>query len=284
MLTLTRNLPSDTVTDKKIVTNVKLRCLTLMKIMIFEVNQFCDPSYKENWEMSEHQQFIYNTSGVGNAIKYLSLHPEKLSPDFRVDLNTLGINIPTHTDLGTRKKLEELLAHALSLENSETISKLIAEEEYVLTVDFLRKMINIHERRMCRFPVVIVGETGVGMTKLLEFLSKLWDMTMHKAYYSTLDSIVNIITKQIDMIFNSRFQFENNTYESLLAVNTAITSHSIPTYDSILKSCEFLHKEFMKPLETFCRSCAFNLFTINKTTALSAVKYPSPEHTCNLLN
>ena len=276
-------LTPDTVTDKKILTNVKLWCSTLIRIMIFEVNQFCDPSYKEDWEMSEHQQFIYNTSGGGNTIKFLSLHPERMSRDLRVDLNTLGINIPTHTDLGTRKKLEELLAHALSLENSETISKVIAEEEYVLTVDILRKMINIHERRMCRFPVVIVGETGVGMTKLLEFLSKLWDMTMHKAYYSTLDSINNIITKQIDQISTSRFEFENKTYESLLAVNTAIINLSIPTYDSILKSCEFLHKEFMKPLETFCRSSAFNLFTINKTTALSAIKHPSPEHTCNFL-
>ena len=276
-------LTFDTVTDKKVITNTRLLGSTLMKIMIFEVNQFCNPSYKEDWEMSEHQQFIYNTSGGGYTIKYLSLHPERISPDLRVDLNTLGINIPTHTDLGARKKLEELLAHALSFENSETISKVITEEEYVLTVNFLHKMLNIHERRMCRFPVVIVGETGVGMTKLLEFLSKLWNKSIHKAYYSTLDSIVNIITKQIDQISTSRFQFENNTYESLLVVNTAIINLSIPTYDSILKSCEFLHKEFMKPLETFCRSSAFNLFTINKTTAISAIKHPSPEHTCNFL-
>ena len=277
-------LTFDPVTYKKVITNTKHLGSTLMKIMIFEVNQFCDPSYKEDWEMSEHQQFIYNTSGGGgNTIKYLSLHPERMSPDLRFDLSTLGINIPTHKDLGARKKLEELLAHALSFENSGTISKVIAEEEYVLTVDFLYKMIIIHERRMCRFPVVIVGETGVGMTKLLEFLSKLWNMSIRDAYYSTLDSINNIITKQIDQILNSKFQFENNIYESLLAVNTAIISHSIPTSDSILKSCELLQKELMKPLETFCRSSALNLFTINKTTVISAIKYPSPEHTCKLL-
>ena len=276
-------LTSDTVTEKKIVTNVKLWCSTLMKIMIFEVNQFCDPSYKEDWEMSEHHQFIYNTSGVGNTIKYLSSHPEKLSPDFRVDLNTLGINIPTHTDLCTRKKLEELLAHALSFENSGTISKVIAEEEYVLTVDFLLKMLNIHERRMCRFPVVIVGETGVGKTKLLVFLSKLWNKSIHKAYYRTLDSIVDIVAKQIDQMFNSQFQSENNPYESLFALNTAISSRTMPSSDCILKCCELLHKEFMKPLKTFCRSSAFNLFNINEIIAISAIKYPSHEHTCKFL-
>ena len=273
----------DPVTEKKVMTNTKLLGSTLMKIMIFEVNKFCDPSFKEDWEMSEHQQLIYNTSGGGHTIKFLSLHPEKLTQDVRSEFNTLGINIPTHTDLGTRKKLEELLAHALSVDSLETISKLIAEEEYVLTVDFLLKMLNIHERRMCRYPVVIVGETGVGKTKLLEFLSKLWNKTIHKAYYRTLDSIVDIIAKQIDQMFNSQFQSENNPYESLFALNTAISSRTMPSSDCILKCCELLHKEFLKPLETFCRSSAFNLFNINETIATSAIKYPSPEHTCKFL-
>ncbi len=38
-------------------------------------------------------------------------------------------------------------------------------------------MINIHERYMCGVPVIIEGETGVGKTKLIEMLSKLWNQS-----------------------------------------------------------------------------------------------------------
>ena len=273
----------DVGTEKKVITNTKYLGSTLMKIMIFEVNQFCDPSYKENWEKVEHQQLIYNTSGGGHTIKFLSLHPEKLSQEVRSDFNTLGINIPTHVDLGTRKKLEELLAHALSIESTDIISKLITDEEYVLTVDFLLKMLNIHERRMCRYPVVIVGETGVGKTKLLEFLSKLWNKSIHKAYYRTLDSIVDIVTKQIDQIFSSPNPSAGNSYEHLFNLNTAISKRSVPSEECILKSCELLHNEFMKPLEIFCRSSAFNLFNISETIAINSIRFPSPENTSKFL-
>ncbi len=52
---------------------------------------------------------------------------------------------------------------------------IIDESAYVLTLDFTIKMINIHERYMCGVPVIIEGETGVGKTKLIEMLSKLWN-------------------------------------------------------------------------------------------------------------
>ena len=53
--------------------------------------------------------------------------------------------------------------------------KLIDDSNYVLTLDFALKMINIHERRECGMPVIIEGETGVGKTALLKMLSKLWN-------------------------------------------------------------------------------------------------------------
>ena len=52
---------------------------------------------------------------------------------------------------------------------------IIDKSAYVLTLDFTIKMINIHERYMCGVPVIIEGETGVGKTKLIEMLSKLWN-------------------------------------------------------------------------------------------------------------
>ena len=272
--------------EKKVITDTRILGSTLMRTMILEVNQFCDPTCKEDWERSEHQQLIYNTTGGGHTIKFLSLHPEKLNSDVRADFNSIGINIPSHTDLGTRKRLEELLAHAISIEKTETISKLIEEEEYVLTVDFLLKMLNIHERRMCKYPVVLVGETGVGKTKLLEFLSKLWNKTLHAAYYKALDSIIDILKKRINQIFYPEQNLAPTTtsLEILLALNDAISSRTVPTYETTLKCCVELYEEIMKPLEGFCRTPAFNLLKIDRVIAEQAVKFYNPENTARFLN
>ena len=53
--------------------------------------------------------------------------------------------------------------------------QLIDDENYILTLDYTLKMLNIHERRECGVPVIIEGETGVGKTELLKILSKLWN-------------------------------------------------------------------------------------------------------------
>ena len=55
--------------------------------------------------------------------------------------------------------------------------QLIDDENYILTLDYTLKMLNIHERRECGIPVIIEGETGVGKTELLKILSKLWNYT-----------------------------------------------------------------------------------------------------------
>ena len=95
-----------------------------------------------------------------------------------------------------RSTLDEYLAKALSLPLPEVTQvvrvgidkkgkpieetfykrlKIIDDNNYVLTLDYTLKMINIHERRECGMPVIIEGETGVGKTELLKMLSKLWN-------------------------------------------------------------------------------------------------------------
>ena len=54
----------------------------------------------------------------------------------------------------------------------------IDDENYVLTLDFTIKMLQIHERRECGEPVIIQGETGVGKTALIQMLSKLWNTSL----------------------------------------------------------------------------------------------------------
>ena len=79
-----------------------------------------------------------------------------------------ALSIPEH-HLVVKK-----LSHYGVVESCKTLS-LIDESNYVLTLDYTLKMLNINERYECGIPVIIEGETGVGKTALLEMLSKLWN-------------------------------------------------------------------------------------------------------------
>lgn len=61
------------------------------------------------------------------------------------------------------------------MDDKSKLIPLIKKKKFVLTKDFVRKMLIINERRECGVPVVIEGETGVGKTYLLDFLSSLWN-------------------------------------------------------------------------------------------------------------
>ena len=89
---------------------------------------------------------------------------------------------------------------------------LIDECGYVLTLDYTIKMLSIHERRECRMPVIIEGETGVGKTALVEMLSKLWNYPQS-----------NVLRKNKDDILT----FLCNTLQGWLPVITLITYYGM---------------------------------------------------------
>ena len=106
--------------------------------------------------------------------------------------------------------MDKYLAKALSLPLSEVTEvqvgkdkerlykrlKIIDDNNYVLTLDYALKMINIHERRECGMPVIIEGETGVGKTELLKMLSKLWNYYW-EAQWSKLKEELQTLLREI---------------------------------------------------------------------------------------
>ncbi len=84
-------------------------------------------------------------------------------------------------ELKKQTVLEDYLCQALKVQrNPEGEISILKARGYVLTVDYLLKMIGVHERQQCGMPVVISGETGVGKTFLLETLSELYNYSLHK--------------------------------------------------------------------------------------------------------
>ena len=71
---------------------------------------------------------------------------------------------------------------------------------YVLTPDYAIKMLDIHERFMCGVPVLIEGETGVGKTKLVEMLSKLWNQSLLMELRKQVDRVIDFLKKTVSTI------------------------------------------------------------------------------------
>ena len=76
--------------------------------------------------------------------------------------------------------------------------QIIDDNNYILTLDYALKMININERKECGMPVIIEGETGVGKTELLKMLSKLWNyewVIKWEEHKNKLDNILSNLKK-----------------------------------------------------------------------------------------
>ena len=77
--------------------------------------------------------------------------------------------------------LENYLCQALKVQrNPDGEISVLKTKGYVLTLDYLLKIIGVHERQKCGMPVVISGETGVGKTFLLETLNELYNYSQQK--------------------------------------------------------------------------------------------------------
>ena len=100
-------------------------------------------------------------------------------------------------DLYSRQKLDEYLSRALNVPLAKRRLTPIDEQNYVLTLDFTLKMLNIHERYEGGIPVIIEGETGVGKTALIGMLSKLWSHSWVAQWEISKDRILDIIKKKL---------------------------------------------------------------------------------------
>ena len=95
--------------------------------------------------------------------------------------------------------MEKCLSRAMNIP-VEKCHQLISESNYVLTLDYTLKMLNIHERRECGVPVIIEGETGVGKTALVEMLSKLWNHSLAAQLQKYKDNLLDFITRRLNGI------------------------------------------------------------------------------------
>ena len=109
---------------------------------------------------------------------------------------------------------------------------------YVLTIDNLKKMLAIHMRFRCNIPVIIMGETGCGKTRLINFMCKFQANTLDIQNMVIL-KIHGETTKQ-DIISGYRSALKlaeenvSDHVDTILFFDEANTSHTIGLIKEIL--------------------------------------------------
>ena len=78
--------------------------------------------------------------------------------------------------------------------------RIIDDSEYVLTLDYTLKMLNIYECFECGVSVVLEGETGVGKTALVEMLSKLLNQSLLETWHKVYDKITDFFQQMLTAI------------------------------------------------------------------------------------
>ena len=110
-----------------------------------------------------------------------------------------------YRELKEQKTLQDCLWTALQIRNdpSQSALSVLQNQGYVLTLDYLLKMLSVHERQQCGMPVVISGETGVGKTFLLETLSKLYNHSYQQSLSLWREYLMEYLKQQLRSLIAS---------------------------------------------------------------------------------
>ncbi|XP_042369460.1 E3 ubiquitin-protein ligase rnf213-alpha-like [Plectropomus leopardus] len=113
------------------------------------------------------------------------------------------------------------------------------DETYELTTDNILKMMAIHMRFRCGIPVIIMGETGCGKTRLIKFMCELRrcgalteNMKLVKVHGGTTSAMIH--EKVVEAENLARINKEKHKLDSVLFFDEANTSEAISSIKEIL--------------------------------------------------
>ncbi|KAM4716889.1 E3 ubiquitin-protein ligase rnf213-alpha-like [Anableps anableps] len=113
------------------------------------------------------------------------------------------------------------------------------DETYELTTDNILKMLAIHMRFRCGIPVIIMGETGCGKTRLIKFLCELRrsgvatvNMKLVKVHGGTTSEMIYDKVREAEDISSKNKQ--NYGFDSVLFFDEANTTEAISSIKEVL--------------------------------------------------
>ncbi|KAI6652351.1 E3 ubiquitin-protein ligase [Oopsacas minuta] len=241
----------------------------VVKFMINMSRDFATPSLKSDSEQNSHNpltkfEIAERRRWENNSHPYIFFHPDRHTMTF------LGFHISNQGDLIDfddptvvieRNIMQPGLVQILTanrvdlkenyhrLDKIEKIMKiagvmdidLIADPDpgYVLTLDNMRKILAILMRFRCNIPVVVMGETGCGKTRLIQFMCSLQalqygtkNMLILKVHGGTTELDVIQMVEEAENL--AKKNFSEHKIDTVLFFDEANTSPAIGLIKEIM--------------------------------------------------
>jgi hypothetical protein len=216
------------------------------QLLIFDPLKRYEIETRRKWEESAHPYLLFNEDGdsltfVGFRVSVETgdlLHPESsavlihraVTPRLYEFLKESGVDLDEQWKHWTKDTMIKKLATVMGIRvDPDDIYD--PDPTYVLTVDNLFKMLAIQMRFRCNIPVILMGETGCGKTRLIKYMcelakqnQELKNFFMLKVHGGTTDNdILKVIQKaeeevpknMVHGVYTVVFFDEANTTESL---------------------------------------------------------------------
>ncbi|KAM6032909.1 E3 ubiquitin-protein ligase rnf213-alpha-like isoform 2-T2 [Chlamydotis macqueenii] len=218
---------------------------------------------RRKWEQQSHPYIVFHASN--DSMEFLGFH---INQNFdaidayshtvleaavmsRGLYRTLAFqNVPFNKKFETLSRTEQLeaLCRVFGVKCQED-----PDTSYQLTLDNTMKMLAIHLRFQCGIPVIIMGETGCGKTKLVQFMCnlqragrKIQNMIVVRVHGGTTSKTIQEKVRQATEL--ARANKEEHNVDTVLFFDEANTSEAISVIKEVL--CD--HSVNGKQIDTDC--------------------------------
>lgn len=208
---------------------------------------------RKRWESEPHPYIFFNDDHISMTFIGFHLQPNAQNGVDAIDPSTKRV---IKRNIMTRELYEGLNLQRVpfnidfdQLPRGEKIERLCnvlgiqwpldPDETYELTTDNILKMLAIHMRFRCGIPVIIMGETGCGKTRLIKFLCELRrsgvnteNMTLVKVHGGTSSDMIYQKVRDAEAIACTNK--EHYGFDSVLFFDEANTTEAISSIKEVL--------------------------------------------------
>ncbi|XP_041076276.1 E3 ubiquitin-protein ligase rnf213-alpha-like isoform X2 [Polyodon spathula] len=207
---------------------------------------------RKKWETEPHPYIFFNDDCAsmtfigfhlqvnGNAVDAIDPSTGKvikkniMTPQLYDGLSFQRVPFNINFDELPRDKKIEYLCHVLGV-----MWPMDPDETYELTTDNMLKMLAIHMRFRCGIPVIIMGETGCGKTRLIKFLCELRkcgapmeNMKLVKVHGGTTAEMIYLKVREAESISDAGKK--EYGFDSVLFFDEANTTEAVSSIKEVL--------------------------------------------------
>lgn len=222
-------------------------------------------SIRKQWENESHPYIFFNADH--STMSFLGFHVKKngtilnavdpksgkvlmenvMTQDLFTDIERQRINLSEDFDDLSREDKIRRISFVVGAKKGWVKGQFDPDPTYELTTDNVMKMLAIHMRFRCEIPVIIMGETGCGKTRLVRFLCDLQregrdveNMKLVKVHGGTTSDIIYRKVREAEELAQNNWQNykldtvlffdEANTTEAIFAIKEVLCDKTVQGY------------------------------------------------------